>query len=112
MERRLNEPGWKTRRTDQACHPGIVSDCYFFFLPAFFLAFFLAATQLTSDRVWVHTVPFLEQKFFCVARTIFKNISDVRTRERRHALHHRNFFARDVVIERASRRPFCCINNS
>jgi hypothetical protein len=27
---------------------------YFFFLATFFLAFFLAATQLTSDRMLVH----------------------------------------------------------
>jgi hypothetical protein len=32
------------------CHPGIVGGGYFFFLATFFLAFFLAATQLTSDQ--------------------------------------------------------------
>jgi hypothetical protein len=28
----------------------VSSECYFFFLATFFLAFFLAATQLTSDQ--------------------------------------------------------------
>jgi hypothetical protein len=37
------KPGWKAARTAQAVHPVRVKN-YFFFLAAFFLAFFLAAT--------------------------------------------------------------------
>jgi hypothetical protein len=57
---RTNQDDKPVERTKSAIL--VSSDSYFFFLPAFFLAFFFAATPITSDRVLGFTRRLLKQK--------------------------------------------------